>query len=1817
MCGIVGYFGRAGNSLTRLLTAMSAINYRAPDSTGVAVFGDDIEPIRTRKALGSVGKLAELLAQMPIYPNHPEMLRYLWLGENVEDTLSHQSALLKFEGLSLEMFRDLAGGRRDYASFDLLFAPDQKIRLEAGLPGRPGHLPVLFIQSRSDLVETIRRLTIRFDLSFTVIHSLIRKYLQQTIAQKQDHRSLGIDAEAILDRFDRIFEKLFLQEKLPRPVRLDYGGEKHPYLDRYVWRYLKATPICVPPDYDRDAVRCMFRFLDAALGAYLHVTPATSRKLDRRLKKAWPGVSDTSDLNWRTLYLAEKGANVYGRAASVALAYLQEIFISDDPGQLTGFEPELPVEPGISDPLTLAFFAQPIVSHGRWAIQSSVTVKNAHPFLDASGHRAIALNGQFDAEIEAQIRKYLDQVEGVAFRSDNSSEYFSLLWGCYFDNLLKEKQRYDAVLKQTEEELTAFAMGSQLIDFSEYRHLKGKSGRQIDELAFLESARRMAQKGGQIAVIGVSLYSPRCLYVAAHNRPVFIVRRVDLEDFMVVSDVNAAMGLFPQGWIYNKILELNRLRKQHEDRWWRLQKDGASKKILDQCAREQDEDEKRFLSDAFPVMVYPLEGEELFARIRSEYENGQMVRRIDITDFELNPFPEIRPFQTELTPAWVRKDLFGSFFETHLHEIPERIRTILNTYLPDDAVLPLFNLKENVLKRRFGNGFVNLERIILAGMGSAANIAYMARGLFRMLVPQVEVAVIKPVEVINVTGRIVPEKDLVVLLSWSSTTAEMIELARALRRHRIVMIGITEKVFADMALIADASGGIIPVLSGEEVTISAIKSPPCMMFCLNLLGGYLSAKIGKHDTYRRLLPGFRTTPDAVNRVLENESVKAFITRVAQESAGSRCSVIFDDLRNGGVGREVAMKLEETSWTSVGKCLDYEDLYNIWFHRDINRNLIIVNATIPSRLPEARNVIKRLYMGNIAFVVVTIPNAAQEEMAFYCRDRILILPQVIDCFQSFVDLTFYYLFSFAYGRSHGRKPDEFPRNRAKSVTISRSRPSKMPTAEREWMILKKRNQTFVNHRSDFQPLSMKAQWKDIQDWVKNYYTVMINLARAVSSRNPIEKLFRTGADLTNRLQTVSHCLTREGNIVLVYTDRQAQIAAESLAYQWRRFLDAGIRVTEDPANIHHGLDETLFIFMGISQPNNGRLSRSIKHFSGTEIWIGSDLDHHDAELFDKSGGYLPLRWDVDTPFIGSDLLYAGACIIFESALENSEPEKASILRSHFKQMELVVQSVLTDPPSIETIRRAMADNRDYPTGFIIGPPCGIGMAWTDVFQKTGAMALQHHMFGESAHGPLVTVDHRVDKKFIRLESRKDMIRLYGKGQVEQWESRYLNDESIDHFLETSQDREPSRIESPFFAEGSWYLPVITPGYDPAQDNLIFIDASRESTLNAAFDELSAYGCRNARIVLITQKAFEKRKQGFHRHPVSHMISLPCPYDGAKDVPISGFLLPFVMKITAMATASAASKTRNIDVRPVDEGSLFHTAFGFIGDTLIRHHMGLQNMGPFLIETLRCLAPLVKAVKGSGRYEVLRIREASQLQQMADELRHPEIIPENFQSLQKASPDTAYFLMRLDPESVKSDDSEVICDILCEDTENQWTEPAGNTWKVLNYQVLGVRESQNERPLLMLPMMKDSAGWLLCVHADYILWDHDAILADQLPKVLCALGKEMRFHRHIAPRYLKITSRFNEQTAMSDMTWDDRLIGLVQIPLMMKRSSSVIARTIIRRMKQIQNITDRQGRSISAAAIPSMIENVWLRIQSTDVDDDEKRWKMMYMSFKQNH
>jgi hypothetical protein len=223
---------------------------------------------------------------------------------------------------------------------------------------------------------------------------------------------------------------------------------------------------------------------------------------------------------------------------------------------------------------------------------------------------------------------------------------------------------------------------------------------------------------------------------------------------------------------------------------------------------------------------------------------------------------------------------------------------------------------------------------------------------------------------------------------------------------------------------------------------------------------------------------------------------------------------------------------------------------------------------------------------------------------------------------------------------------------------------------------------------------------------------------------------------------------------------------------------------------------------------------------------------------------------------------------------------------------------------------MAANRTYETAYFLEPPAGTGLAWVNRFDETGCLLMEHHLFGESVHGPVVTVDPGVEEKFVRLTRRSEMVPIYGEEQVSAWEERYLAGSNTDLFLEKPSSSASYGCESPFFAEGRWSLPVLRPDYDGAYDNLIIVDATAERHFDEALDELATYGCRYARIIVISQEAFrnEPEKKALYKYPISHLLLLPALEVGGNKIPISMILLPFAMNLVALGMAAAGLQRR---------------------------------------------------------------------------------------------------------------------------------------------------------------------------------------------------------------------------------------------------------------------------------------------------------------------
>ncbi|MFO7876606.1 MAG: SIS domain-containing protein [Desulfovermiculus sp.] len=1495
MCGIVVYCGQAENPLTRILTGMWSIIYRAPDSTGIGVFGDELEPIRTRKAVGSVVDLVQSLNQNPLTVRTGAELVTCFVSPDAgpEGIWEGQRRLLQFEGLPLDRFQAIEQGRENFPTWSELKDTQGERRLEPGLPGSPRAGVELRISTARDLREVIRTSIIDFDLPPLVVKSILSHEVQDTLDQMAAEGRLPLPAQSILEDLDRLFEGMVDRGRPPRPLREEIElPDTSPYARRYLWQALTRTPLFLPADYDRDGVRHLFWLLDALVMSRF----GQSRQVNERLQSLFTHMRlgrGLSALHWQSLYRAERALNVYGTAAAAVYTFLQQ-----EQASRMGKEPppwaQDPV--GQTHPRFLQALSQPALAHGRWAIQSQVTLQNTHPFLDQEGMRCACVNGQFSSEVEYRVRHFLTRVAGIRLRSENSTEYFTQLWGLYAKVFSREQSRYEAIREQVALGLEDLAVGSQAIDHQVYKRLQGASAEEIEELAFVQAVRVMIQDGGQVAVAGMSLVSPHRVFASSHNRPVFVVRRQETEEFMLVSDVNAALGLFPQSMIQEGAGKLQRLM---EDQARSSLVMGANSNSKSQSQTEQDAILKRF-----QVQVIPLEGEELLARIKTRWQGGLAKREVQITDLDGREQGEIEPFTTHLSPVQIKRNLNQTFYETHVQEIPDRLQEILDAYLPagNQPDLSRFPVRMRLLRRRFGQGLTSLRRLFLVGMGSSYHVAAMAKSLIQELAPDLPVVVQSPVEIDNVAKSINPDRDLVIMLSWSGTTSDMVQLAKDMRSNHITALGITEKPFADLGLALRKSGGVIPAMSGEEVTVSGVKSMLCMLMDLELLALALLTELGYQKKAATVGRRLYDLPRILKDMHQEDLYRTWSREQCADYASSLCHVIIDAQHSVGSGTEISLKLEENSWVSMGKTFDFRNVEPHIFDNWNDQNLIVVNATNRARLQEALFCMRSLDNRKVPFVCTTFEHESLDTIRDVCGRRVLVLPKADDLIQPFVDLFFYLQFGLDYGLAHGRQPGEFPRNRAKSVTASRSRPQSMPGPGREMSALEAVNEKWLAHVSERGPGFDEdtTAWEQarVREWEGRIYRDMRSLSRILTADDPLAQLMvRPEQAVQDLAEILWDQLAVDGEMVFMPLDKAADATARTVAKQWTSLLSCPIRVDSPGASLRAPGEDSLIVFLASQEPEDYVLDGFLPDVDLNCLWIGPQLNPHFARAFTRVSGYAPLR-DLGL-FCCQDVLYAALSLFFIHLWEQKAPDKARILKQHFSLAGLVVDAVQNDTALHQDLVRAIQDNRDYLTALFIGPATGNGLAWVQRFDQHGEKILEWYPFGASSHGPLVTVDNRVQEKFVVVTGREEMLAVYGQDQVQRWERKYFNSHLTQQIWTESGNVVKTAPVSAFFAQGQWFVPELKPGYDCRQDNMILIDACSERAYGQALDELATFGCRFARMTVLSQAAFARqgRLAGMNAHPISHLLLLP-----DLGAPVSDYLLPFAH--TLLSTAMAA-------------------------------------------------------------------------------------------------------------------------------------------------------------------------------------------------------------------------------------------------------------------------------------------------------------------------
>jgi hypothetical protein len=261
------------------------------------------------------------------------------------------------------------------------------------------------------------------------------------------------------------------------------------------------------------------------------------------------------------------------------------------------------------------------------------------------------------------------------------------------------------------------------------------------------------------------------------------------------------------------------------------------------------------------------------------------------------------------------------------------------------------------------------------------------------------------------------------------------------------------------------------------------------------------------------------------------------------------------------------------------------------------------------------------------------------------------------------------------------------------------------------------------------------------------------------------------------------------------------------------------------------------------------------------------------------------------------LYAGLHGLFITAWSRHAPEKAAIVQRHLANAADTVGEVLQDQRLMTGLKEIAESNARYRTAFFISPFASSGRVWEEQFDVTNRLLMVHHLPGQSAYGPIVTIDCQVDQKYLPLENRAAMLARHGEPSVTRWEAQHCEGRSLDDFVSRPPQMPILRPKAPFVADNRWYLPTLRPGYDTRRDNLIFLDMTGERHLPVMLDELALLGSRIPRLVVMTQeeRIQEIGEKTLFSFPVCGLLALP----SIGGAPISDLHLPFVLNAVGIA------------------------------------------------------------------------------------------------------------------------------------------------------------------------------------------------------------------------------------------------------------------------------------------------------------------------------
>ena len=420
-------------------------------------------------------------------------------------------------------------------------------------------------------------------------------------------------------------------------------------------------------------------------------------------------------------------------------------------------------------------------------------------------------------------------------------------------------------------------------------------------------------------------------------------------------------------------------------------------------------------SDASPFIEYTnnaiyLEDEEM-AIIR--LHKDAIYRKIK-NDSLFDPYLQ----ELKLNIEQIEKGGYEHFMMKEIFEQPNAIEdTYRGRLIVDKGIIKMAGIEDHLDK------FLNAQKITIVACGTSWHAALVAEYIFEDLARI-------PVEVeyaseFRYRNPIISDKDIVVAISQSGETADILAAIKLAKGNGAFVFGICNVVGSSISRETDAGAY---THAGPEIGVASTKAFTTQITLLTLIALKLAKEKGtiSNSNYKRHLVELETIPNKIEKVLRSDSVTKEIAQIYKDASNF---LYLGRGFNFPVALEGALKLKEISYIHAEGYPAAEMKHGPIALIDENMPIVVIATKFGHYEKIISNIQEIKSRKGKIISVVNEGDKIVKELA----DHIIEIPESLELLSPMLTTIPLQLLSYHIAVMLGKNVDQ-PRNLAKSVTV---------------------------------------------------------------------------------------------------------------------------------------------------------------------------------------------------------------------------------------------------------------------------------------------------------------------------------------------------------------------------------------------------------------------------------------------------------------------------------------------------------------------------------------------------------------------------------------------------------------------------------------------------------------------------------------------------------------------------------------------------------------------------------------------------------------